>query len=578
MFWRFDLKTDFFGFTKRNNAIYVFITLVAVGCGLIWSVTNVSLDVTYQLSMAYRMIKGDIMFREMWEPHQTSAFLNALFMYPFLKVTGSSTGIVVYLQVIGLLIRAAVAFFVYKILSGELKKPASYGIALILFLVSPKEFSPADFSNMQLWFSVLLFSFLLLYFRSKRVIYVVFAALSMCLLVLSYPSCLIVYFTAVVLMFIFGDEKKIRHILLFTAICAAVGATVLAVWLVNLGDASISECLSGMFSLEPSHTVSAAEKIKRYAKNLCEVVIGLVAIFGVSLLIERTVAVLGRSKGKRKFSFDVFTFSSMCVLAVCFLINILSAVYRVAYSVILVYGILLGFYLRKNMTPTEKRVYICGSAVGLTSFIATLLLSDMDMTVSIPYTVLAVGVALIPISNYVLNSDNRIALKGIKIMGLVFILLWAFRAAYIRTPIMGRAQIMSSFDGISLIRVGPAKGIITGDESCVKEREGYYDFTENVPEGSKVMIVGSLVDSLAYMYGDYEVGAPSVMSDPKYSDGVLEYFRINPDKFPEVVAVPSYQGEIDYDVRKDEWLYSWITESFPTRETKQGTFWTFYFR
>ena len=58
------------------------------------------LDEEYQLVMAYRNVKGDKLFLDMWEPHQSSAFLCALLMRPYLAVCGE-TGVVVWLRFCG---------------------------------------------------------------------------------------------------------------------------------------------------------------------------------------------------------------------------------------------------------------------------------------------------------------------------------------------------------------------------------------------------------------------------------------------------------------------------------------------
>ena len=70
--------------------------LIAVACiSLIF--TNISYDAEYQMAMAYRMLKGDKMILQMWEPHQTSAFLCAIFMKFYMTLFGTTTGIVLYL-------------------------------------------------------------------------------------------------------------------------------------------------------------------------------------------------------------------------------------------------------------------------------------------------------------------------------------------------------------------------------------------------------------------------------------------------------------------------------------------------
>ena len=72
------------------------------------------------------MLSGDRMFLEMWEPHQTSAFLTAALMWIYEKIFRTTTGIVLYLQVCGILIRGGIALLLYRALRRELEKPLAY--------------------------------------------------------------------------------------------------------------------------------------------------------------------------------------------------------------------------------------------------------------------------------------------------------------------------------------------------------------------------------------------------------------------------------------------------------------------
>ena len=58
--------------TKKKIA-YVLIALSVIAA-IKLIITDYTLDEEYQLLMAYRNIRGDAIFGEMWEPHQTSAF------------------------------------------------------------------------------------------------------------------------------------------------------------------------------------------------------------------------------------------------------------------------------------------------------------------------------------------------------------------------------------------------------------------------------------------------------------------------------------------------------------------------
>ena len=66
---------------SKKKITYIILIVVALFSMVI---SNISFDAEYQLAMAYRIIKGDALITQMWEPHQTSAFVNALFMKVYL--------------------------------------------------------------------------------------------------------------------------------------------------------------------------------------------------------------------------------------------------------------------------------------------------------------------------------------------------------------------------------------------------------------------------------------------------------------------------------------------------------------
>jgi len=69
-------------------------------------VSNVSYDAEYQMAMGYRLLKGDTPILEMWEPNQTSAFLCAIIMKLYISIAGTTTGIVLFVNVMGYLVYA----------------------------------------------------------------------------------------------------------------------------------------------------------------------------------------------------------------------------------------------------------------------------------------------------------------------------------------------------------------------------------------------------------------------------------------------------------------------------------------
>lgn len=49
---------------------------------------SLDIDEAYAVTLGYRMAQGDILVRDMWEPHQFSGFLAALLTAPYLWVRG----------------------------------------------------------------------------------------------------------------------------------------------------------------------------------------------------------------------------------------------------------------------------------------------------------------------------------------------------------------------------------------------------------------------------------------------------------------------------------------------------------
>ena len=45
---------------------------------------SIDVDESYAVAQAYRLVTGDKLMYDMWEPHQFSAFLPAIFLYRFL--------------------------------------------------------------------------------------------------------------------------------------------------------------------------------------------------------------------------------------------------------------------------------------------------------------------------------------------------------------------------------------------------------------------------------------------------------------------------------------------------------------
>lgn len=565
--------------SKRHRWIW---TGLAAACGLIWSFTNWGYDCGYQLAMSYRFLQGDRMFLEMWEPHQMSVFLPAALMWVYMSLFHTTTGIVVYLQICGILIRALLAFCLYKMLRNDLDEPLVYGMSLLYFMLSPKDYAMPDFSNQQLWYITLLFCSLLIYFKKRKLRYLLGGAFALCLAVMSYPSCAILLFGVIFLLFLYSPQSG-RDTLIFTGICAGLGA---AFCIAALPEPDVLRtCLRGMTALEPTHTVSVISKLSGYLKNIVQVSLSILTIgilgWGMSLPIRLILGKKGIPVHREQDSCRHWIWLLCCavVMLAAFLLNILSAENRGAYGVIFLS--LIGFGLCKSsiLQGRKRQIYICGSVLGGLEFLATLILTDdLTLTDSAVYGLLAILPAFIPIAEQMKKNSPVSVQKGLYRCAMCFILLLTLRCVYIRTPLTGYAQICSIFSDLSIVRTGPASGLISDEDGVCIQRDTYPEWQELIRPEDKVWIIGSPLDNMQYLYNNARVAGPSTMSTPSYNSAILDYWRLNPDKYPDVIAAAGYLGELAGELRMNAWLMDWLENEYQPAYTVEGIYWIYYFK
>ncbi len=564
---------------KRNIFFYGLLILVAC-VSMVF--TNISYDAEYQMAMAYRFIKGDLMIKEMWEPHQTSAFLCTIFMKLYMTIAGTTTGIVLYMQIVGLLIRSFISIWLYKViknLSGL--KPAVVAGVLYL-LISPKEVLIPEFSNMQIWFATLMMLFIWQYIQRKKIVYLVLAAISLCLGILSYPSIFIVYVIVLHIFIKYSDDYK-KDIVIFTGVCVVIGGSFVGYLLINVGWSTIIACLNSALAVEPSHTIGVFPKVSGHILSIAKIC-GMLVVVGIIAFIIKYVfyVINAKRQGVReenKLTWDSWWFIFWDVLMFFYLINILSVENRGGYAYPLTIILLLGFIKRRLLSTSEKTFYDIALKIGVGNLVATLILSDHVFLQAVPYMCVAVCASVLPIYRWFETIIHEKKWK--KYFGYcihIFLVLIIFRCLYIHIPLYGRAQIYSIVSDIALVRSGPAIGIISDENGVARQRDSMREWKQYIKPGDTIWIVGEPVDTLGYLYEDVNVGAPTVMSTPTYSEALEYYWEVNSEKYPNVVVVASSFGELAWEIRTNKWIQEWLEEEFCADTIIDGSYWRYYIK
>lgn len=560
---------------RRNRIIFFIMNLLVIFINIKYVFIDLCIDSTYQVSMSYRLVTGDLLFKEMWEVHQTSAFLCAFFIKIYMFLFKTTTGIVLFLQFVSVLIDGAIAYLIYHVVYKCMKsKAVSVCMAWVFFIVSPKDVPIAEFANMQIWFSMLMCIMFFLLDKTGKKRYLFLAAISLCLTILSYPSCLIMIFG---IGCVFYYRKQIKDFLMFTCICIICGVLYLANILRYMKVDELLTTVRNMLSIEPTHTVSLSDKFLAYAFDFMKYAIVIAVLYMISWLITFFVCRIRKDNISVK---KILTDIIFCVLA------IVISIYAVGdwkhyprgfYSISFVAIILVGFKNREKVNEKLRWLYVYGTVVSFMNFVSTLLLTDLELITVVPYLLIGLVVALLPLSEMFKEINLSI---NVGVLKKTFIILFAFllifKGVYIIRPIYEWIAPITDVRGV--VKKGPAKGIISEYMGPYMQNESINEWEQYIPDESRIYIIGGGIDTLGYLYGDTIVAAPTVMSTPGYNESIAKYWEDNSEKYPDIVIASCWYGELDKALQNNDWIMKWLEEEFKPAYYIDGKYWRYYFR
>lgn len=543
---------------NKNKFIRAFLIFAAICINIKYIFVDFGIDAEFQISMSYRLASGDILFKEMWEAYQMSTFLCAFFIKIYTFLFGTTTGIVIYLQTIGVLIDGAIAYLLYKVVNKYFDcENIAFAMAWVFFLVSPKDVPLPEYTNMQVWFSMLLCICLFLQHQTGKKIWVFLGALSLCLAVLSYPSCLLLALGAAVL---FWYKRELQNLFLFLGTCAAAGISYLLFIFSRISVKDFGTVIQNIMNLEVTHQISFAEKYGAYLRDIVK----LAAVFAVVYLISYGIA---RLISQEKAT-DLLFLGGIALISFYTILFYQSNV-RYNYAIVFLAIILVGMRHARKLSEEQFYFYLCGTILSVLNLIATLLLTDLAFIASVPLLLIGVVSAFLPISERMKEIDGRALLA-------LGVLLLLFRGVYIIRPMWLQMNPIWEVGGI--VKAGPAKGIISTYMGPYMQNESVKEWKQYIQAGDKIYLIGDPLDTLGYLYLDTEVAAPSVVPTPGYNESILKYWEMNPDKYPDVIIASCWYGELNAALSENEWMKQWIEKEYQPKRVIDGKYWRYYFK
>jgi len=563
---------------KLSHAkLKLFLLILTILAAIKMLLQNFSLDEEYQLLMSYRNIMGDNMLGTMWEPHQTSSFLCTAFMWPYFKLTGTFTGIVIYLRFMGTLVHLVISCYLYRVFSHFLKKDYAFYIALFFFNTIPKLIMLPEFGGMQVWFGMLCFLMIIDSTEDitlqnwssglvRTYLKLTLAGFFLCLEVLSYPSCALLYVPFLVMIWYFHSDKKLVKCLVFTGTCGVIGLLYAAYFCLKLSTDVFFRNISAILNSDLTHTFDTGSKLRTIFLDLGQYLIFFLILTAASGLLCLLPPFKKRLPKERGIAFTgiLLLLSALYQLFSWVFLNTGYEYLQLHLAVTLCLGLwLYAFRLRES--NTFSRYMWFGAMIGLISLACVMMLTDLNLLSSVPHGMLG-SICMLALFVHIARSYERY---------LYTILLTFCYAACIGKgyTLRGGMDYNNVLQSENICKYGPAIGTVSNYMGAYIYNNEYQLWQSAIPEGSKVLIATDNVHStntIQYTFRNAEVCHYSIVDPTAYDERLLTYWSYYPEKEPDIIVIDCWFGNMLFP--EDSWIVQYIENDFGYTEVIEGDY------
>ncbi len=569
-----------------NVGLIALTILAAVKCCLI----SFDIDEAYAITQSYRFVIGDHMFSEMWEPHQMSSFGATLFIVPFLWITGgSTTGIVLYLRVVGTIIHLLIGMWLFKAAKRRIGSTGALFVMLAHVNFLPKWIVMPEFEIMQYWSVCVLFICILQWQERnicrlktqtegrirKEDMYLFAGGIAMFVSLLTYPTMILLYPVYVLAFYKLNTgskREKWRGIAFFTVPALVLGIGYLA----YLGSyMSISEFIKniGFVFMDDSHSVDLGVRMSGYGKEF----LTFFEMLGIPVLIGCILAIVLKKTGAccKKTWKECVLFGLLSVTLILCVMHMWDSIFAdknqfymyFRYLWIVIVGLTVYKLFRK-----DNSVYLyAGIIPGLVGVLASLLVTNMTLEIALARVYIGVIATIFLLKDAVFEQvDSQKCLKVLSYITMLGFLggLLVSKLILVRFTGCIPATVMAPFEQVA---DGPAKGIWVREELAWQFNDNYRVMNETVQPEDRVLYFGC--ENLYYLFvEDIIFATPSVQGTTVFDEVFLQYYEEHPERMPNVVIIDKLFPQNPYYrySEKNIVLEEWIAEKYADAEVTES--------
>ena len=530
--------------TEKRIIRFLYIAAILVCIKSIF--TDFAFDNSYMVAMSYRHLSGDRMFLDMWEPHQTSAFLADGLMLVYRLIVPSLTGVVLFLQIVGTLLWIPTTVAAVKILGKYTDKLVACLIFVFFTVYKVKQSPFLDYAGQLILFSVWVFIFLLKYWEKRQLRFAVLAGVFTFLEVIAYPSAVFAVIPA--LAFLLATDKKDRG---KSVLCFILGGAVPSVmyagyFIVRIGLDKLFETAGYIFGAD-SHSTTP-----QYGPYWREMIIAL-AVLAASIILAWGVGAIVNKRYDVSIYSELLVFFGVIDLVIMIIYRKTGVDGRYNVYFLPVMLIIAGLITYRKMTREERTIWLLGMGIALSSFAAAFMLSDLGIITLVSYLELGGAVSFISL---------KYLCKDYKRVGILFTLVLLMHRGLVVWGYGSQGNnVLYTYELENVIRSGPAAGLVCTHFNKEKSLVDIHELNGMIGEDDRLMIVGpEFTDSLVYLYTKAEIANFSTISSPIFNEVLEDYYRVNPDKYPTAVIVDSWFGQLSFP--DDSYIVKWVEDNF----------------
>ncbi|MDE5891618.1 MAG: hypothetical protein K2H45_01710 [Acetatifactor sp.] len=584
---------------RRQDIIIGGVEAVLIGLTLlgfakaIW--ISLDIDESYAVACAYRMVRGDRLIRDMWEPHQLSAFLAALFAAPYIRMRGNTDYLVIYLRIIGVLIHTGMGVLLYRRLAKHFHSFFAFCIMILHLNFLPKWVQLPEFELMHYWCLLGIFLILYAYFTDgkSRMTLPFFGGCLLVVSMLSYPTMILLYPFYIFAICMLerrcctsGAAKWWKSSAAFTLGSLLTGMSFLAYLLSYMSPDALKRYISYIF-LDTSHGVyTMGEKWAMYLKQMQEQAgfygwylltaagITLVLCLIYRLVVSRNTSHEGSPK-RQVLGKDIWPVV-ITVLTLAGLLMQIKAIagflfedenqffFQVRHIAVMLPALLICVRYYRKMA-----IWLYLSIIpGLVSVTAVLFVTNMDTNTTYAKAFIGVLGSLLIIYQYgreiMASSWKKVfmvlsyTLGGMLLAGFLVCRLILIRVSGCQ-PVTIRAALEK-------MEYGPEKGIYILEDTANIWNSNYRELEKAIDRGDRVLYIGA--ESLIYVGMEALPATPSTQGTTVYNEMFLRYYEEHPDRIPNVIVYdktfgenPMYSLYYDFSLQNPV-FFQWIEENY----------------